>query len=373
MQRSEKKIAFAGPTITQKEVDYVVDAVKHGFYETFNKDIVALRDTVCDYVGVRYAVPTHCCTLALHLACSTLGLKPEDEVICTDFSWVATAYGIAYTGATPVLVDIEPDTWCIDPAAIEPAITPKTRAIMVVHSFGVPADMTSITAIAEKHNLHVIEDAAPSLGAHHQGRKTGTFGDIGCFSFQGAKIAVSGEGGILVTDDEKIYRRALHLSEMGRNDSVTRFWSDAVGYQYTIGNLMAALARAQVERIEELVDLKRQIFAWYDERLGSHPRLHFVRERPGDKANYCYPSVLIDDITKKERDALVGRLAELNIHARPAFPRMSTFPTLEERFPNPVAGRVADRGISLPSAANLDEKDIAFACEALTECLQEAG
>jgi len=371
MHKSKKKIAFAGPWITQKEIDYVVDAVRNGCYETFNKDIVALREEVCRYLGVKHGIPTHCCTLALHLACASLGLKPGDEVICTDFSWVATAYSIVYTRAKPVFVDIEPDTWCISPAAIEAAITPSTKAIMLVHSFGVPADMTAIMDIAHKHDLLVIEDAAPSLGANHKGQKTGTFGNIGCFSFQGAKIAVSGEGGILVTNDEYLYKRALHLSEMGRNDEVTktRFWSDTVGYQYTIANLTAAMARAQVERIEELVDKKRRIFSWYEERLGHHPRLSFVRERQGDKANYCYPSALIDNITKPERDCLVAKLADLNIHARPAFPRMSTFPTLEARFSNPVAAKVAAQGISLPSAGNLDENDIDFVCEAMRSLL----
>lgn len=364
-----KKIAFAGPWITQKEVDYVLDAVKHGFYETFDKDIRALEKTVCEYLGVRYAVPTHCCTLAMHLACSSLGLGPGDEVICTDFSWVATAYSIVYTGATPVFVDIEPGTWCISPQAIREAVTEKTKAIMLVHSFGVPANMTEIMAIAEEHNLRIIEDAAPSLGAKHQGRKTGTFGDFGCFSFQGAKIAVSGEGGILVTDNEELFHKAHHLAEMGRNDEVMRFWSDTVGYQYTIANLTAALARAQVERIEELVEKKRQIYSWYAKGLGNHPRLAFVTERVGDKANYCYPSTFIEDITREGRDEIVAKLAALNIHARPAFPRMSAFPTLKQRFQNPVAARVAKQGISLPSAANLTAEDITYVCRSLSGML----
>jgi perosamine synthetase len=244
---------------------------------------------------------------------------------------------------------------------------------MLVHSFGVPADMTEIMKIAKKYGILVIEDAAPSLGAHHRGQKTGTFGDIGCFSFQGAKIAVSGEGGVLVTNNENHYRRAAYLAEMGRNDSVTRFWSDEIGYQYTIGNLTAALARAQVERIEELVAKKRMLFSWYDGRLGQHPRLTIVRERPGDKANYCYPSIFIRNISKAARDSIVQRLADLNVHARPAFPRMSTFPTLEERFPNPVATQVSNQGICLPAAANLDEDDVAFVCDALIECLDKIG
>ena len=364
-----KKIAFAGPWITQKEVDYVVDATKNGFYETFDKDIRALEDTVCDYLGIKYALPTHCCTLALHLACAAIGLKEDDEVICTDFSWVATPYSIRYTGATPVLVDIDPDTWCIDPRAIEAAITPKTKAIMIVHSFGVPARMPEIMEIANAHGIKVIEDAAPSMGANIQGKKTGTFGHVSGFSFQGAKIAVSGEGGVLVTDDEEIYRRADHLGNMGRNDSVERFHSDTLGYQYIIANVSAALARAQVERIEELVEKKRQIFAWYDERLGNHPGIKMVRELQGDRSNYCYPSLLLNDSVTADRDGVIDGLKDLNVHCRPAFPAMHTFPTLPKRFDNPVTMKVAARGVSLPSAANLDEEDIDFVCENLVRLI----
>ena len=357
-----KKIAFAGPFITQKEIDYVVDAVNNGFYETYDMHIRKLEKTVCDYLGMRYGIATHCCTLALHLACVTLDLKPGDEVICTDFSWVATAYSIAYTGATPVFVDIDPDTWCIDPAAIRPAITDRTKAIMIVHSFGHPARMDEIMAIAKEHNLRVIEDAAPSLGAEYKGQKTGTFGDIGCFSFQGAKIAVSGEGGIFVTNDETLFKRAHLLTNMGRTDSQAVFWSDMLGYQYTIANLTAALALAQVERIEELLARKRQIFDWYDARLKDVPGIKIIREQPNCKSNYCYPSILLEDSILADRDTVLKKLKELNVHCRPGFPQMSRFPVLTQRFPTPVTKKVAERGISLASAANLVEEDIDFVC-----------
>ena len=365
-----KKISFAGPSITQKEIDYVIDGVTNGFYETFDKHVKALERTVSQYLGVDHGVATHCCTVALHLACEVLSLGPGDEVICTDFSWVATAYAIDYTGATPVFVDIDPDSWCIDPEAIRRAITPRTKAIMVVHSFGHPCQMDEIMDIARSNSLRVIEDAAPSLGSEFMGQKTGTFGDIGCFSFQGAKIAVSGEGGILVTSDPELHNKARLLASMGRTDSQGVFWSDVLGYQYTMGNLAASLALAQVERIDDLVAKKREIFGWYDARLGDNPRIKVMREKDGCKSNYCYPSILLEDTVVADRDRVLRELKALNVHGRPAFPRMSRFPVHDARFENPVAAQVEARGISLPSAANLDEQDIDFVCTSLLALIQ---
>jgi perosamine synthetase len=370
MKRSEKKISFAGPSITQKEIDYVIDGVKNGFYETFDKHVRLLEKTVCEYLGVKYAIATHCCTLALHLAAASLGLKEGDEVICTDFSWVATSYAIAYTGATVVFVDVDPNTWCIDPEAIRKAITPKTKAIMLVHSFGIPARMDEIMKIAKEHNLRVIEDAAPTLGGEFKGQKVGTFGDIGCFSFHGAKLAVSGEGGIFVTNDEEIYKKARLLSNMGRTDSQAVFWSDSIGYQYTMANLTASLALAQVERVEELIAKKREIYGWYEARLKNIPGIKLLKEQEGTRATYCYPSFLLTNKDKAFRDDLVKKLKELNIHTRPAFPRMSRFPVFEQRFPNPEAQKAEESGVSLPSAANLNKEDIDFVCDALIELIK---
>ena len=368
---NRKKISFAGPWITQKEIDYVVDAVKNGWYETFDMHAKKLERTVAEYIGMKYAIATHCCTLALHLSCASLGLKKGDEVICTDFSWVATAYAISYTGATPVFVDIDPDSWCIYPKAIEQAITKKTKAIMLVHCFGHPAEMDTIMDIAKRNNLYVIEDAAPAMGAEFKGKKVGSFGDFGCFSFHGAKLTVSGEGGILLTDNEELYNKAALLASMGRTDSQAVFWSDQIGYQYTIANLTAALALAQVERIEELLSRKRQIFTWYYERLKDIEGIKIIKEKERCFSNYCYPSILLEDSITIERDEVLVKLKELNIHFRPAFPRMSRFPALEQRYPNPVAEKVERRGISLASAANLTEDDIDFVCGSLVKIFNQ--
>lgn len=364
-----KKISFAGPWITQKEIDYVVDATKNGWYETYDIHTKKLEKTVADYLGVKYAIATHCCTVALHLATASLGLKTGDEVVCTDFSWVATAYSIAYTGAKPVFVDIDPDSWCIDPKAIRKAITNKTKAIMLVHCFGHPAQMDEIMEIANEHDLRVIEDAAPALGSRFKGKKTGTFGDFGCFSFQGAKLTASGEGGIIVTNNEELYKKASLIASMGRTDSKAIFWSDMLGYQYTIANLTAALALAQVERIDELIAKKRQIFTWYYERLKDMKGIKIIKEKKDCKSNYCYPSILLEDNISISRDDVLKKLKDLNIHCRPGFPRMSRFPVFEQRFPNPEAEKVEKRGISLASAANLTEGDVDFVCSSLIRML----
>lgn len=365
-----KKISFAGPSITEKEVEYVTDAVKNGWYENFDGYIEKLEKAFAQYVGVRYAVATFCCTHALHLAAAALGLQAGDEVIVTDFSWVATAYAVAYTGASCVFVDIEPETWTIDPACIRKAITRKTRAIMLVHTFGHPAEMREIMDISREYGLFVIEDAAPAVGAEYHGKRVGGFGDVSCFSFQGAKMTVSGEGGMFLTNDPEIYRRARLLSSMGRTDSRAVFWSDYLGFEYVMSNLTAALALAQLERAEELMEKKRRIFHWYEERLSGVKGIRLVREKPGCKSNCCYPSMLLEDSFYADRDDVLAGLRRKNIHARPGFPQMSRFPVFEQRFPNPVSRRVEEHGISLPSAANLEEEDIDFVCRNLLRLIR---
>lgn len=367
---SIKKISFAGPSITKKEIDYVVDGVKNGFYQTFDKDIKLLEKTTAEYVGTKYAVASFCATHALYIACMVCGFKKGDEVICTDFSWVATAYVITWTGATPIFVDVDPKTWCIDPQAIEKAITRKTKGIMLVHSYGQAANMDKIMKIAKKYNLKVIEDAAPSLGTIYKGKKVGGIGDIGCISFHGAKMAVSGEGGIFLTNNKKLYEQARLISDMGRTNRCANFWSDIVGFENQMANVVAALARAQVERIEELVSIKRNIFSWYYERLKNIPQLELVVEPENTRSNYCYPSAFLRS-DKISRNDLIVALSKYNIHAREAFPRMSRFPAYKnlKLLPNPVATDIEKNGFNLPSAANLTKKDINYVCDVLIDLI----
>ena len=366
-----KKLAFAGPWITEAEVEYVAGAARNGFYENATKYMTDFEKEVQDFLGVKHAIGTHCCTLALHLACASLGLKAGDEVITTDHSWVATAYAVAYTGAKCIFVDIDPETLCIDPNTIEAAITDRTKAIMMVHNFGIPARMDEIMAIAKKHGLRVIEDAAPALGAKYKGTRVGTIGDIGCISFQGAKIGVSSEGGVMVTNDDELFEKAKLLASMGRTDRIWPFWSDEVGFQYTIGCLPAAMATVQLRRINELVENKRRIYSTYAKYLSENSDIKMCHELDGDYANYTYPAIWLSDNVKRPAIDIVNELREFNIHCRPAFPQMSTFPVFasDKRFENPVSKKFMQKGIVLPGAHNLEEEDIKFITKKLFDCM----
>lgn len=364
------KINYAGPSITAHEVAAVNYAVQHGFYQNYRVDTQKLEEKICEVLGVKYALTTNCCTSAIHLGLALLDLKPGDEVITTDSTCIASALPIVYTGATAVFVDVDPDTWCLSPAAIAKAVTPRTRAIVVVHWNGHPAAMDEIMAIAGKHNLQVIEDGAPSLGAEYKGRKVGTIGMCGCFSFQGAKVAIGGQGGVFVTNDEGVYKKAVILASLGRTDSVRQYWSDYVGFNYGMPNLPAALARAQVERLDELVAMKRTIWSWYEEGLAGFDRVKLIREAAGTKSTYCYPPMLIRASVKRTREEILDELRKDNIDARPTQPRVSKMPMFQCRFPNPESQQVEDRGVLLPGAFNVTREDIAFVCQRLREVVR---
>lgn len=359
------KINYAGPSITSKEEEYVLDAVRNGFYSNYRRHAKLLEDSVCQLLGVKYALATNSCTASIHLALLALGLGPGDEVITTDSTCVASALPIAYTGATGVFVDVDPRSWCLDPAAARRAITPKTKAILVVHWNGHPAEMGEIMAIAREHNLKVIEDGAPSLGAEYHGRKVGTFGELGCFSFQGAKVAIGGMGGILVTNDEALLHRAQVFANYGRTDSQMMYWSDYVGFNYTMPNLPAALALAQVGRLSELISMKRQLMAWYEEFLAGAPRMRLIKESLGTFSTCCYPPLKLAANARLDRAHLIAALKQDNIDIRPAQPRCSGMPMFERRFPNPVGEAVETHGLILPSAFNLTRDDVTFVCERL--------
>lgn len=354
-----KKIYFAGPSIVQQDVQYVNDAVKMGWYDQMSKHVDGLQNQMKQYLGTKYAMATMCCTHALHLACIALKLKKDDEVIVTDHSWVATAHTVAYTGATCVFVDIDPQTLCIDPICIQKAITKKTKAIMLVHNFGIPAKMNQIMDIAKRYNLKVIQDAAPSLGSLYKNIPVGGIGDIGCFSFQGGKMTVANQGGIFTTNNQQYYNTAILIGNMGRTDSQFNFWSDHIGYQYPLGNLQASLAWSQVKRVEQLVNMKRQIHKWYYDRIKNDDRFQMVLESQNDRANYCYPSIWVKKYNKCANAVqLLKKLKQNNIHCRNGFPQMSLFPMYEQRYKNPIANSFMYNGLVLPSALNIIEEDI---------------
>jgi perosamine synthetase len=361
------RIHSAGPDISDLEIEYVNDAIRNGWYDNFSGYIEKFEKAFADYIGLPFALATSHGTGALHLSLAANGIGPGDEVIVPDISWVATANVVRHCGAEPVFVDVRLDDWNIDPDTIEAAITPQTRAIFPVHLYGHPADMDEICRIADKHNLIVVEDAAPSAGSMYRGKSPGTFGQGAGFSFQGAKMMATGQGGMFVCGDDEVFRRAVALSEHGRDATGGVFYSAHVGFNYKISNLAAAMGLAQLERVNALLAHKAKLRDWYFDRLTSIDGIFPQIEGPGASANWSYPSVRFD---RKlcDRDTLLARLKQRGIDSRPAFPRMSTMPAFETAE-TPRAAEIAATGINLPTAAYLDEQDVEEICEALLELI----
>ena len=367
-----KKIYSAGPSITVKEASYAAEAARDGWYSRYDEWVNRFETAFASYIGVKYAHATPHGTSALHLALCALKLAEGDEVIVPDISWVATANVVLYMGARPVFVDVTPDSWTMDPECLRKAVTKRTRAIMPVHLYGHPAEMDEVNQVARDHGLKVVEDACPAVGSEYKGKKTGSLGDIACFSFQGSKLLATGEGGMLVTNSEDLFQRAKLLSEHARDDSLNAFWCGEMGFQYSMANVVAAIGLAQLERVEELVAMKRQFFDWYYERLKDVEGIEMPRENEGCRSNHSYPSIFVDEKCGISRDHLLAKLRERNIDARAAFPRMSQFPHLE-RADTPVAAQVEKNGLNLPCAFNLIEEDVDYVSSAIREIIRNGG
>lgn len=367
----DKLIQTAGPSISQREIDYVMDAVKNGWYENWDQYLKRFERAFARYVGVRHALATSSCTGALHLALAALGIGEGDEVIVPETTWVATAAVVRYVRATPVFVDVDPDTWTLSPESVKRAITDRTRAIMPVHLYGHPADMGEITALADGHGLHVLEDAAPSIGAEYRGRRTGGFGDMAAFSFQGAKLMVTGEGGMLVTDDDRLYERAAFLADQGRSRTIP-FQVEEIGLKYKMSNIQAALGLAQLERIDELIAKRRQIYGWYRAKLDGVEGIRLSTEKEGARSIHWMTSLVLDGSVPVGREEFRARLLDMCIDTRPIFPPISSFPMFR-RAPNPVAEYVGRRGLNLPCAHNLTKEEIDYVSDSVIELLRLYG
>lgn len=375
--KSEKTILTAGPSVTRREIAYVLDAVEHGWNDEWNKYIRRFEEAFAEQVGVSHALSTSSCTGALHLALKALEIGPGDEVLVPDCTWVATASAVTYVGATPVMVDVQPDTWCMDPDAAARAITPRTRAMIPVHLYGQPADMLRLVPLARSRGLAVIEDAAPALGADIRTaagwRPVGGLGDIACFSFQGAKIMTTGEGGMAVTSSRALFERMRFYNEHGRAPGGQAFEIAEVGFKYKMSNIQAALGLAQLERLDELVEKKRTILDWYRDRLGDIPGIAFNARNSWSRGIAWMSSVILDPDRHPKRQEVCGRMKALGVDTRPFFPPVSTFPMFADGAgPGPVAARLGAQGINLPSGHNLTEADIDRVAEAFRAAIKPA-
>jgi len=365
---AQGEILTAGPSISNRELTYVSDATLWGWNNHHSDYLNRFQAEFADYVGAKFALPTSSCTGAMHLALLALGIGPGDEVIVPEVTWVATASAVRYTGATPIFADIDPDTWCIDPMSVKAKITEKTKAIMPVHLYGFAADITAIAKLAKDHNLYIIEDAAPAIGTLIDGKAAGSFGDFGAYSFQGAKMLVTGEGGMLVTSDPDLYERARKIQDHGRKPGT--FWIEELGYKYKMNNITAALGLAQVERSENQINQKRRIAGWYQDLLGNHDSLKMQFESPGTRSIHWMNSVTLSDNLKISRDEVMEKLKTEGIDTRSVFPAISQYPIWDrEHQPGTVATRIGANSINLPSGVKLSKASIERVCESLVNLI----
>jgi perosamine synthetase len=364
-------IPISQPQLSQRELDYVSDAVKSGWVSSLGPYVDRFEESFAAFCGTRYAVSVSNGTVGLHLAMKVLGIGPGDEVIVPDLTFVATGNTVVTAGATPVMVDVHPDSWCIDPEKIAAAITPRTRAIIPVHLYGHPADMPQIMALAEKHGLHVIEDAAEAHGAKVGGRRVGGHGHCGVFSFYGNKIITSGEGGMITTDDPAIYVRTRFLRDHAMSKDV-RYWHTEVGYNYRMTNIQAALGLAQLEQIDEFIAARANILAAYRAQLEGagvvcNPQID------AEPVNWITCAV-VEGLGRRRRDELAARLRDRGVDTRPFFFPMSAFPMYDAMGAhNPVSASLSADGFNLPTFVGLTEDMIAQVCEAFLVSLSEGN
>lgn len=355
------RIPVNKPSITELEIAYVTDAIRNGWgdhcYDYINRFTEILKTTF----GTKYAWPTSSCHGALHTVLMAVGLGPGDEVIVPDITWIGSLSPVVWLGAKPVFVDVLRDTWCIDPVSVEKKITDKTKAIIVVHLYGCVCDMDAIMRIAKKHDLIVIEDAAEAVGSEYHGKKVGSVGDFGVFSFHGTKTFTTGEGGAIISNRDDLSEKITTISNQGRRpEQHIMFWVDELGLKYKMSNLDAALGVAQFERFDELVDKKREIFSWYKEELAGVPDIAMNVEQERTKNLYWMPSIIFGDSHNFDRDNLIKDMNADGIGLRPFFYPVSMFPMFTPATDNIVSYSLYKRGINLPSYNDMTRDEVSI-------------
>lgn len=345
----------AGPSISNVETALTASATREGWRAHHSDFLIEFEKRFSDYVGSKFAVATTSCSSALHLSLMALGIGPGDEVIVPNVTWVATASAVEYVGATPVFADIELGSWTLSKSSVERLITERTKAIIPVHLYGYSASILEICELAKANGIAVLEDAAPAIGTLFGNRAVGTFGDIGCFSFQGAKMLVTGEGGMLVTDNRELYEAIKKDQDHGRIPGT--FWIDQVGHKYKMPNIVAALGIGQLSSVERQISKKRIINDWYQQALKDIDGFHFQEEIQNSRS-ICWMTSFYT--TKIPRENIFALLKNANIDTRPTFPSISDYPMWVNinRTENENAKIVGTYGINLPSGVNLTKNEV---------------
>lgn len=366
------RISVAQPWLAGNERRYIIDCLDTNWISSAGKYIAAFEEAFASFCGVRHAIATNNGTTALHLALVGLDLKPGEEVILPTVTYVATANAVHYCGGIPVIVDVAAPALNIDPAAIEARITERTRGIIAVHLYGHPAEMAAINAIARRHGLWVVEDAAEAHGALAEGRMVGGLSDVGVFSFFGNKIITTGEGGMVTTNDDGLAAR-LRLYRGQGMDPDRRYWFPVVGYNYRMTNIQAAIGLAQLEQVDSAIADRQQLAAWYNEALADlGGELVLPVAAPWARHVFWMYTVFLRSGDAARRDAVMSVLNDLDIETRPVFYPLHILPPYLDQGAYPVADLWAMRGISLPTHQALTRSDVDRVARALRQALAGA-
>ncbi len=350
-------IPVAEPSLGEREVELVTDAVRSGWVSSIGAYVTAFEAELASRCGVDHAVATSNGTTALHLALAVAGIGPGDEVIVPSLTFVATAAAVRYVGASPVFAESDPSHWCIDPEDVARRITPRTRAIVAVDLYGHPADMDALGELAAGHDLVVVEDAAEALGAVYRGRPAGGLGRLGVLSFYGNKLITTGEGGALLVDDPALLARARLLRDHAM-DPDRRYWHGEIGFNYRITNMQAALGVAQLERLDEFLRRKREIAAVYRAGLQDVPGVTLQSEADWAKSSWWMTTLRIDAAHGVDREEVAAQLRADGVDSRPAFVPIHLLPHLRQDGSLPVAEAVGREGLSLPSSTSLTDAEL---------------
>ena len=368
------KIYAAGASVGDLEIKYVVDALKNGWYENKYFYCEKFQDEFSKFHNRKFALMTPNCTSAIHLLLAGLGIGPGDEVIVPECTWIATSVSTVHLGATPIFCDIEKDSWCLDPVSVESAITDKTKAIIAVNLFGNMSNWPELEKISKKYNIPLIEDAAESLGSIQNGTRSGKFGIGSTFSFHNTKTITTGEGGMLLLDDEDLYNKCAMIRDLGRGPNTKPYFNEMIGFKFMPFNIQAALGLAQFERLDELVSIKRRHLERYKKNLeGLDVKLN---HEPLNVFNGAWITGMV--LSKEygyKKNKFIEDAEKLGIPLRPFFYPLSSIPAfnMSDQYNNinVNAYDISSRGVNLPGAMNLTDDQIDFISEKIIQLLKK--